>query len=208
MTYPGSNQPWPEYGHQGPQPGQPYGQPPANYSQPQAGWAPGANSHPNPYGYPYGGNPYDPYRAGPPKRPGNILAAMIMAYVGSGFVILLGLLFLIGASSDGFVQGIGDGMDETSLAAARAAAYGIGAFALIEGLLVVLFAVFAHNGRNWARIVLTVLGGLNIAMSLASVASTPQSLVGAAYIATATVLLWVGEANPWYAARKAPQNHW
>lgn len=182
-----------------------YGPPPQQFPGQQQGG----------YGHdPYGGQQYPPgsyYPAGYPaqpgggapgqlQRPGTVLGAAIMTYVGSGLLILLGLLFLVGSAIPGFRQGFAEAAGMVSVPAAAIAV--AGAFFAIVAVGLITLAVFAQRGSNGARIALTVIGGLFMIVQLSSIVTGgPQAVVGFVWIAVAITLFWVGEANTWY--RKA-----
>jgi hypothetical protein len=71
-----------------------------------------------------------------------------------------------------------------------------------------LFVWFSWSGRNWARIVLWVLGGLGIASGLAGLAlGSPLPFLSALgvfqllFLITAVVLLAMKPSNEWYRFR-------
>ncbi len=89
-------------------------------------------------------------------------------------------------------------------------------FAAVFIALYLLFAFKMRAGRNWARIVLTVLSALSIlsaARSSASVTVNGQSFsvgssqatgwIGAALAVVAIVLMYMGPSNAYFAASKA-----
>ncbi len=68
------------------------------------------------------------------------------------------------------------------------------------------------QGRPWARIVATVLGGLNLLSTLSAVslgnvtgASIAVSVVGLVIALVILSLLWRKESSEFYAARSRPQ---
>jgi len=82
---------------------------------------------------------------------------------------------------------------------------------LLFAALYGLFVWFAWRGRNWARIVLFVLGGLGIAGGLASLAGigsspfpalTALSLFSFVSVLVGVVLLARKESGEWYASEK------
>jgi hypothetical protein len=92
--------------------------------------------------------------------------------------------------------------------AARSAAI-VGAFIglLIGAGLYLLLGIFIGKGRNWARIVYTILGALGIIFGLIGLVSggTPVlmlvlSLVSVALTAAAIFLLWKPESSAWFSA--------
>jgi hypothetical protein len=81
---------------------------------------------------------------------------------------------------------------------------------LVMAALQVMFIWFAWNGRNWARIVLWVLGGLGVVSGIVAVASPqpgqPGFLVGLSLFSflltvAGIVLLALKPSNEWYRSR-------
>ncbi|MCK2236730.1 MULTISPECIES: hypothetical protein [unclassified Crossiella] len=177
--YPSTPQGFPQqqpgYG-QPPQPG--YGQP--QYGQPQYGQQPGGQYLPP--GMPGGG--------GPVARPQQVELAFWIWIAGAVVSVIGSVLGFIGAR-----QQIASIMESQRTVNAdlppelqqriQQTAESIGGTALIVGLvfgiimagLFVMFSVFMRNGRNWARVVLTVLGGIGIVGGL-------FSLAGAGFLAS------------------------
>ena len=84
-------------------------------------------------------------------------------------------------------------------------------FSLVFAVLQVMFIWFAWNGRNWARIVLWVLGGLGVVGGLIGLATPragqPGFLVGLSLFSflltlAGIVLLALKPSNEWYRFRK------
>lgn len=182
----------PQYPQQPQSPQQPqqpqgggWGQPGEQWGQPQGPWDYGA----------YGD--YGMYGAYGPTRPATVLGGAIMAYVGSAFLVVVGLGLMAASAAlaeqvraAGFPPGV---------------AVGIGVFAVVLAAVVILLAVFAQKGKNGARIGLTAVGGFYIALSVANVvvSMNPLSLVPVIWVGAAIALFWVGGANDWYRANKA-----
>jgi MFS family permease len=92
------------------------------------------------------------------------------------------------------------------------------AFGLIALGLWVWMAIMNRRGRNWARVVATVLGGLNIAFVLVSFlgafAASPTalatvfSLISLALAAVILFLLWRPESSEWYTPTRPPVQQW
>ncbi len=102
--------------------------------------------------------------------------------------------------------------------------FGIGiAVGVVGILLYVLFGIFARNGANWARIVLTVLAGLSVVLTLIGLVTSAVPLasqngpamevpaVPGSYaisiaqqvcLVVATVLLWLPASNQWFRQMK------
>lgn len=140
------------------------------------------------------------------RRPGTLLAATIMAYVGSGPLVLFGVVTLVGSLNDSFVDGFADaaGLGAATLAEQRMLLLGMAGASLLLGATATVLALFAQRGHRWAHITLTVVGGLYLLASLASMGNgSPQSIVGATYVGVAVMLLWLGGAPAWYRSRRA-----
>lgn len=77
----------------------------------------------------------------------------------------------------------------------------VGAF--IVGALHVLFAFFMLRGRNWARIVLTVVGILSVLGSITGlIALNPLSFIFVIVTIVAIVQMYVPAAREYFAANK------
>ena len=82
--------------------------------------------------------------------------------------------------------------------------------AVVIGLLVsavqLLLAVFMRRGRNWARIILAVLGGLSVLSGLYSLttgsgAQTALTVVSLLVVLGAVVTMFLPAAAPWFRSR-------
>ena len=142
---------------QGPQgwdrPDQPHGQDP--YGQPDYGGFASAPAPPDGFGAPAA-----------VERPSAVTLG-IGAFAATLFLSVVSSVVTF-SDVDGFiaqVQQASPGV-EISESAARAGLIGGAAFALVIVALQVMFLWFAWQGRNWARIVLWVLGGLGVAGAL------------------------------------------
>lgn len=160
------------------------GQPQGWGDQPQGGW-----------GQPQYGPPGGPY--GPPRRPGTVLAAAIMTYVGAALFIVLGLVLVIGSSNPDFREGFAEGAGTEGVPTGAIA--GVGVVVALVGIALIVLAAFAQRGSNGARIGITVIGGVFIFLQLVSIATgAAQALLGLIWIGVAITLLWVGGANAWF----------
>ena len=200
-----------EGGYRGGQHGGPGGAP----GEPGQGWnAPPAT----PPQYPgYAPAPAAPTGFGAPKpleRPvtvraglGAFIATLILGLV-SAVVTFAQFDDLVQAAlaaqgSDAELGAIGEDVVETALIAGAV-------FGLLLTALQVMFIWFAWNGRNWARIVLWVLGGLGVVGGLIGVVSPqpgmPGYLVGLSVFSllitiAGIVLLALKPSNEWYRYR-------
>lgn len=80
--------------------------------------------------------------------------------------------------------------------------------AVLFAAAILVCAIFMRRGRNWARIVLAVLGGLLALFALVSlvggtVSAVVQSLLTLVVVIAALVLMFTEPANTWFAARRA-----
>ncbi|WP_166486419.1 hypothetical protein [Blastococcus saxobsidens] len=232
----GGQQPgWPPASPQGqpPQGQPPYGQPPYGqppYGQPQPGQPPyGQPQYPQhgqpqpgqtPYGYapaPSAPSGWGPDAPTPMERPvtvragiGAFLAALVLSAVGTLALVLNWEEFRDWTLSEAGGQ-FGDpeleGIDAEAFAELTLQ-LGV-AFSLLILLLQLLFIWFAWKGRNWARIVLWVLGGLALLSApFAGASSGPLPFVTAltwfqiVLTAVGVVLLALKPSNDWYRFRK------
>jgi hypothetical protein len=188
-----------EGGHQGGQPGdsgQSWNAPPAQYP----GYAP-APSAPTGYGAPPALERPFAVRAGI----GAFIASLILSLIGS-IVVFTSFDSLVDATLE--TPGVDPTLGEEFIRSTLIAGAVIG---LLFVALEVMFLWFAWNGRNWARIVLWVLGGLSVVSTLASfgMGSAPgQTGFLTALNAFATLLIVAGivllamkPANEWYRYR-------
>lgn len=165
--------------------------------------------------YPGGTYPAPPYPPGqpvypgypgsptPPTRPGQVTAGVIMSWVGGGVFALLGVLLLALADNkdllDGVEQQLGNQLNrDQATTIFRTLGVGLG----VWGIAVIVFAVLAWNGKNWARIALTVMGGLYCASQLVGIVSgAVAGLPFLAYVVICVGLLWTRQAGAWFTAR-------
>ncbi len=208
--------------HGQPQSGQPpYGQP--QYGQPQYGQQPSGQQNPygqppqygqqNPYGQPsqygqYQPGPYGQYGGAPVRpsgrRPGAVTAAMVMAWIGSALLLLLGLVMVAFAGNQDFLDGLREGglganvsdQDVTTLMNV------IGVILLGFGAVVLVLSIFAFRRANWARIALTVVGAIYCALQLVALLDgAPAVIVSIGWVVAALVLMWLPDSRAWYAAK-------
>lgn len=217
MSTPGDGPPYNPYG----QPGSfRAGQQPGQYSSsPLPGQGHQQQPYPAPGPPPYGG--YDPYGAAAPpawgqpepepaKRPGLMVLALVL-------MILAALPFLVGGVA-GLVTVTAADIPAEVLNNARLVQAGgtpaliLQALQLLLGLMVVvalvylLLAVLAFRGRNWARIVVTVLTVgfvLLLLLGLVSGGSSGGVLGFVVFLLVATVggavLLFLPDSNRFFA---------
>jgi len=180
---PAYGQPPPAYGQPPPaygQPPPPYGQPPPAYATPQY----------NAYGYP----------APPRTRPGQVLAAGVLAYVLAGILILSGLLLLFGASS---VHSLGNSFNsDTSSATAELAFDGF--VDLVAAGLLIAGGVSLSGAHRRGRTLLLAGTGMTLADCVYWLARTSADggvfifiIVYGGLAALAMVFALSGQATQW-----------
>lgn len=208
------------------------GYPPAGYQQ-QPGYAqpgyaqqgyPQQPGYPVGYGmpaYPGGAPVYGSAAMGPaPTRPATVAAAfwlwivVVVAGVVSVVLIFTSDIFDEALRAAGVSQ-----LNDVYRAALNTARIAAVAGSLIFAGLYLLFAFKMRAGRNWARIVLTVVAGLGIASTLGAVSTSanvngvainvrPASSVAIGWVqivleVASIVLMYTGGANQFFAAMKA-----
>jgi hypothetical protein len=200
----------------------PYGQP-GSY---RAGQQPGQySSAPLPGPYPAGPQPYDyspygnPFPAGldhgqdaPPQRPGIMVLGLVLMVLATLPFLFVGVIGLVTPLDAGTIPpGV---LDDPQLVAAGATPeLVISLFRLVAGVLLVvslvylLFGVFAFRGRNWARILVTVLSVgfvLLLAAGLVTGTTSGEVLGFVAFIVVALVgaivILFLPGSNRFFAA--------
>jgi hypothetical protein len=182
----------PAYG----QPGQPpYGQP--AYGQPQPGQG-GYNPYPSaPQGSEWGGPP-----PAPAEQPTTVKAG-IGAFLANIVVGLIGLILIV-TDLDGFRADLADASATTLTDDEVSTIVGITVVVTLLILAAFLLVIwFAWKGHNWARIVLWVLGGINVLFGLLGAAGlTFLSAIGLLLLIAGIVLLALKPSNEWYRAEK------
>ena len=187
---------------------------------------PGAGEgQPAPGGYPThpgtppgggGGHPGGTARDVP--QPSSISTAVKLMWVGAGLsaLSLLFSLFTIGSMKDKVREQVLESDPSASQAMIDAAfAFGI-ISGIVGGLLSVLVWAWMAwkngQGRSWARIVATVLGGLNVlftplsfAVSNAEPISLVFSVINLVLAIVILILLWRKPSSEFYAARSRAQ---
>jgi hypothetical protein len=209
-SYPPQNNP--------PQGYPPQGAPPQGYPQ-----APGYPPAPGPgYGYPpapgqgygYGPAPSVPQGYGAPpavERPTTVQAAVVcfIAY------IVLNLISAIIQFSDidnlvaQTLANAGSSASTISRSAIRTTVIVGGVIGLLFAALEGMFIWFAWNGRNWARIVLWVIGGLGVVSGLIGLGGSVYlsgflrglSIFSFLLVLAGVVLLALKPSNEWYRYR-------
>ena len=192
------------------------GNPPGGPYGPPEGW--NAPPPPGPQYPGYGPAPSAPTGFGAPpamERPvtvraglGAFIATLILSVV-SSIVVFSQFDTLVGDAIAAQGSQADLGVDQHAFV--RTVLIATVVFSLVFAALQVMFIWFAWNGRNWARIVLWVLGGLGVIGGLISVgaprAGQPGFLVGLSLFSflltlAGIVLLALKPSNDWYRFRK------
>jgi hypothetical protein len=158
---------------------------------------------PPPPSYPYvpiGGTPHEP-----DDRPGTVLAAAIITFVLAGLTALLGLLCLVVAVTvaDDLLKAVRDQGYDTSGFTSHDLAIGfavVGVAVMLLSLGAVVTAIFVLRRSQAARVLLTVLSGVTIALSLLTITSVVSVATLGGAIAV-IVLLFVQRSTRWFARR-------
>ncbi|MEV6832004.1 hypothetical protein [Amycolatopsis sp. NPDC051102] len=145
-----------------------------------------------------------------PARPGTVEAAF-WAFLASTVIGLIGGL-LIFANRDGIARSLRDANRErngnlTDAQIDQAVNIGMITAVVIAVIIAALYLLFAFKlraGRNWARIVLTVLTGLQL-LSVLIGQSTIGSFVAVFAAVVGVVLSFTGPSNAYFASLKAPR---
>jgi hypothetical protein len=185
----------PPYGQQ--QPGQQYGQP--QYGQPPYGQGPGGPDQPG-----YGAYPTAPQGqtwgapSAPTERPTTVKAG-IAAFLANIALGVIGLL-ITSTDMDSYRAQLAaaSGLTADEASAIASATIGVSVLVMIAFLVVIWFA---WKGHNWARIVLWVLGGINVLFGLLGAAAlTFLSVITMLLLVAGMVLLALKPSNDWYQA--------
>lgn len=177
---------------------------------------------PPPPDSPYGGGPMPGGWSPPPpprERPRSIALAVRLMYAGAVLQVLGGLSVLL-QDRDQVRRQIEDQLRQSGSQVSDTAVNTAVTVSLVVPVVLgvvlagvwVLMAVFNGRGASWARIMATILGGLNIAFTVVSLGvssamsasegagSVVLSLIGLALAATILILLWRRESSDYYAA--------
>ncbi|MGW4485301.1 hypothetical protein ACWEOE_15865 [Amycolatopsis sp. NPDC004368] len=142
---------------------------------------------------------------GEPARPAvpTTITVAFWAFVASTVIGIVGGLLLFGQKDEliDAARGTNSTLSEAQLDQAANIALVIGVvIAVVIALLYLLFAVKLRAGRNWARIVLTVLTALQVLSLLRSDGGTWLSYVSAVAAVIGVVFSFLGDSNAYIAA--------
>ena len=128
-------------------------------------------------------------------------------YVAGAVIVLIGGLFSLGSKQavlDSLRNANTTGLTDSQLQSAASLAIGVVVvLAIIIAGLYVLFAFKLKAGRNWARIVLTIIAALNLLSLVTNRGGTAVSVIGALAAVVGCVLSYLPNASAYFAAVKA-----
>jgi hypothetical protein len=195
----------PQYGQQAPQYGQPPSVPQYGQVNPQV---PQYGQQPPQFGKPgYGQSPYAQYPSGQPQAPGEVPKRVNIAFwliVASGVVWLLSVLLSIGlidtpALRQQFEEQMAASGAQIDFDSIKGMLIGtIVAVAVIGAGLYALVALNIRKGKNWARILGTVLAALSVLSLFPLGLGSLSALLGIAGI----VLLYLPDTSPYFQKRQ------
>lgn len=142
------------------------------------------------------------------ERPGTVIAAAIMVWVGATLPAVLGMIALFGGGIATWVLSSAGFPGEAGLAPAAITAIfiGIAAVFLLWATLMVWAGIAAFRGRNWGRWLLAVQGGLYLLVvgGLRMLALDPSVIIDLAYVGGCLTLLFLPPSSRWYAHLRSP----
>jgi hypothetical protein len=191
----------------------PYGQPPQGYGgAPGYGGAQGygqSQGYPQaypPYGYTTGYYGYPPAHRDPDSRPGQLVTAHVLTWVGAALALLTALFLVIAASSPDIVdlaveQLQTEGVTEQDLVTTMRVG---GIITALWAAAVIVVSIFSWRRANWAAILLTVMGGAYMLTQLISLVVMGQVAVlfTIVWVAAVLTLLWWPTSRQWYATAR------
>jgi hypothetical protein len=143
----------------------------------------------------------------PAYAPPREVTASFWLYVAGAAIVLIGGLFSLGSKQavlDSLRNNNTTGLTDSQLQSAASLLIGVAVvIAIIIAGLYVLFAFKLKAGRNWARIVLTIIAALNLLSLVTNRGGTAVSVIGALAAVVACVLSYLPNASAYFKAVKA-----
>jgi hypothetical protein len=128
-------------------------------------------------------------------------------YVAGAVIVLLSAVLSLGSKQtilDSLRSANTNGLTDSQLQSAANVAIGfIVVIAIIIAGLYVLFAFKLKAGRNWARIVLTIIAALNLLSLVTNRGGSAVGIIGALAAVAGCVLSYLPNASAYFAAVKA-----
>ena len=171
----------------------------------------GASCYPG-AGYPYASSYYGyppPPSGDPYRRPGQVVAAHVLTWVGAAFGLVTGVFFVIAAENHDMLNLIEQQLAANDITAADFSAMLIaaGIITALWSLAVVVVSVFSWRGQNWAAILLTVMGGGYLLVQVITLLTGQiPVLFTIVWVAVVLTLLWLPASRQWYAAKRSGQH--
>lgn len=132
--------------------------------------------------------------ASPLKRPGTVLAALIIEWISIAIVLIASIFGAVGLAA---VSSEVAGNPEAE------AAVGVASLMLVVLLVIVIaqaiVLIFVGKDKNWARITLSVLIAVGIVLDLVTMNPTIGDALGVLVI----VLLWLPASTAWFRAKSS-----
>jgi len=193
-----------------PQPEQPGAQPPAS-NVPPAGYQPPQGYQPPPQGYQPPGQafppPGQPYAqpglgyAAPPRNAFGLdftnISQRLTKTQGVPQQLVTSYWLWIAAAALGVVFGLISMFSFSGAFGGMMMGAGVGGFIfqLLFAALYVFIAIRLKEGARWARLVLSILGGLAVIGFLANLVFLNPSLIGSAAAVAAAVMMWLPQSQ-------------
>jgi hypothetical protein len=142
------------------------------------------------------------------ERPASVKTAVNLIWASIALTVLSSILTMVMLDSivDAALEADTSGVSEDALRAG--VIIGAVIWLVLSVGVSVLLAIFIGRGRNWARIVYTILGGLGILFTLLGLVTggapalvTVLDVLGAALIAAVIFLIWKKESSAWFSGR-------
>jgi hypothetical protein len=145
---------------------------------------------------------------GPKPQPPGTINASFWLYIAGTVVGIIGTIF-VASDKQRIIDSIQKSNHQLSGSqlntAANVALVLAVVFAVVWTVLYLLFAVKLRAGRNWARIVLTILFVLNVLSLVANQGTQGVEYIGTVLLAAATVLAYLPASNAYFASCKTPR---
>ncbi|MGH3356037.1 MAG: hypothetical protein ACRDOJ_09060 [Nocardioidaceae bacterium] len=181
---------------------------------------PDGGQRPGPYPYPYGYPPAQeqgygypqayygpPPQVGPDRRPGSVVTAHVLTWVGTAFGLITGAFFVVAASSPEIMDVVMEQMPSTGVDADELATQlrVAGALTALWSVAVLVVSVFSWRRLNWAAVTVTVMGAAYMLLQVfALLMGQLAVLVTIVWVAIVVVLLWLPASRQWYTSASRP----
>jgi hypothetical protein len=145
--------------------------------------------------------------AAPERRPGAVTASYviwligaILSLIGAVFAVVIGIIALTGGAVLGGIAG----------AAVGSVILIFAIFVFVVAIIELVIVTRMRDGRNWARVTLTVLGILSLLGTISpwfsgdATSSSPWNLVSVVIVLLAIILMYVPAANAYFRRSAAP----